>query len=270
MRIASFLGLAATACVLWVSQAHAQRVQFPTPDPVQPRRQVDGVELSGGPVFGTGGHGALASAYQYRLDIRRQAPSGHNGAPGATIAPNPAYQAPNYTARLARRLQLRPGWRAMRPPARPHSRHHRRATGQLGPYATPGTGAAALPADPYLPGALLAVAAGGGTCERCSSSWTSFVSTTRGCPAMVPRLGMHSRRRHLRDPVSPQPAPRSWSRPALPPPGGTAPLRRIRQTGLPCGFTQLSRPAWNPQITPCWVENSPLGSACFGFPRSDD
>ena len=160
MRIASFLGLAATACVLWVSQAHAQRVQFPTKLPLNSATAPSGWGSSY-PVAqypATGGYAAPpASASPYPGSTYAAPPvaSPASPPPGATYGVNPAYQAPNYAAPgYSYPPGVAPGYAPSGPTATFQGTITAPPAVGWDPYATPGVQAPALlPADPYLPGA---------------------------------------------------------------------------------------------------------------------
>ncbi len=198
MRIALFLGLAATACVLWVSQAHGNGSSSrQTPAQFSHDAKWMGLDLSGGPESGGGRLlGAAAAAYQYPGSTYAPPPA----APPAT-GPPPGDMAPiRHTRHPITLPAIRRPATAIRPECaglcalarRPHSkarsRLRHRSAGTLMPRRA-SRRPAALPSDPYLPGRPYWPWPPGaaGACRRCSVSWTSFASITRGCPAMVPR-----------------------------------------------------------------------------------
>ncbi|MGI6419764.1 MAG: hypothetical protein ACOX1P_29365 [Thermoguttaceae bacterium] len=269
MRIASFLGLAATACVLWVSQAHAQRVQFPTKLPINSATTPSGWGSSY-PVAqysAAGGYTAPpASAYQYPGSTYAAppgAPPATTAPPGATYGANPAYQAPNYTAPgyAPPSYSYPPGVAPGYAPSGPTATFQGTITAPppvgWDPYATPGVQAPALlPADPYLPGApCWPWPPGGGYMQTMQRFMDEFRVDYTWMPGNGPEeLGMHEadlsvtfaipflHNPHTPLLVTPGFATTWWNGPSPPhPPNPELPSRL---------YAAYLDSAWNPQITP--------------------
>ncbi len=270
MRIASFLGLAATACVLWVSQAHAQRVQFPTKLPLNSATTPSGwgstYPVAQNPAAGGYSAPPPAAAYQYPGSTYAPPPAAPPAAtapPGAAYGANPAYQAPNYTAPgypppgYSYPPGVAPGYAPSGPTATFQGTITAPPPVGWDPYATPGVQAPALlPADPYLPGApCWPWPPGGGYMQTMQRFMDEFRVDYTWMPGNGPEeLGMHEadlsvtfaipflHNPHTPLLVTPGFATTWWNGPSPPhPPNPELPSRL---------YAAYLDSAWNPQITP--------------------